>query len=167
MVEIPSWSDIAPDFLTDRGNLNTLRDFLEKPEGFVLGIVFSAIIGGILDIGRSVIDAVRYIWQGSDSTVGIVDLPRLLVQPVIDSLDIIGSTLLTQLEAILRMQIALFPDLWLFGPVVAYGFVTLELVALGWLTWQIIRSIDVPLVNLGPILSALAAPVRTILRVIR
>lgn len=160
-----SFHDKIPGISADE--YATLKDFLETPRGFVLGIVFSALIGGILDISRAIIDAIRFVFWGSPSTYGIADIPRLLIQPVIDGYALSGELLLAQIEAIQRTMLQIVPDLWLLGPVVAYGFVILELVVLGWIAWRIIRSIDVPIVNLGPLLKTLAAPIRTLLRVIR
>jgi hypothetical protein len=162
---LPSWNDVAPDWLTD--NQQKLQDFLEDPDGFIFKIIFVAVVGGILDMGRAIINALQILWLGSADTYGIADIPRLLFGPIISVFESIGYTIGTQIWLIQMQLVQAVPDLWLLGPFVGSALVTLEVLVVGWIVWQILRIVDIPGVNLGPLLSAAATPFRALLRVIR
>jgi hypothetical protein len=166
---VPSWEDISgiPDFLTDNDKVQVLRDFASNPESYVLGIIFTAIVGGVLDIAQTMIDAVRYLWWGSPTTAGIVDLPRLILNPLITPFETMGQNTVTEITEFHDQLLLAVPDLWLLGPFVGTLLVTVEVLVVGWIVWQLLRIVDVPGVNLGPLLSAAATPFRALLRVIR
>jgi len=93
------WSSIAPGFLTEGSVLETLRRFGRNPIAFVLGAVLQALLGGVEAIVTALLDAIRFLFVGSDPTgtdgqLGIADVPLLAAELVTGAGDTVGSAIL-------------------------------------------------------------------------
>jgi hypothetical protein len=121
------------------GSKETLRSFANNPEGFVLGIVATWIVGGILTVGRTVVDSILLAF---DSVVGAFDLAAA---GVVGALESTGSPVLTAAEGMTAFIASLAAEAGPAAPVIAVGI--LAFVALMWYRFGKAILLEIPVLG--------------------
>lgn len=130
-----SWSDIS-------GIPSTLQRFAKQPTAFILGAILSEILGGIETIVESLLRAIRLVFVGenpgsTEGTLGIADIPLLVLNIVLDAGSELGTTIrdLASSAATGGVEFA-FGFGWL-APIV----LSLEIAVLLVITWTVLRTL--------------------------
>jgi hypothetical protein len=168
---------VMPSWLSS--NISKLKPLLtEGPRkwataiviGVIWGMFIQPIVGGFLAAGATLIDPVIWVFLGSDgelglspdSTLGLADIPLALEDALLGSgtLGLLFRPVFQFLDAYQGVLATVAAEAGPIGPAIVIAGWTLLVLILGQIAWWIIRSVDVPFINLGPILKGLSAPFR-------
>lgn len=112
---LPSWFSSSSD---------TIREFASNPSGFVIGIVATWLVGGILLVGRTIVDAVLLAF---DAVVLAFDTAT---DGVVGALESVGLPVLELAAGLSGFVAGLAGALGPLAPVVAAATLTLVVVGL-------------------------------------
>lgn len=110
---LPEWLSSSSD---------TLREFARNPSGFVIGIVATWIVGGILLVGRTIVDAVLLAF---DVVVNAFDA---VAGVLVGALQSVGLPVLDLASGVSAFIVGLADPLGPLAPVVAGAVVTILIV---------------------------------------
>lgn len=134
--ELPTW-------ITRYGS--TLREFGRDPSGFVIGIVATWIVGGILMMGRQVLAAILLAFDS------ILNALALVEGVLVGSLDSVGAPVLELAGRLPAFYAGLVEPFGPLAPVVAVGVGTLIIVA----TYRLLKALVLEIPILGGLLEFL------------
>lgn len=161
--------------------VSTLKSLLSNPSGFIqneienwiLNEILNPIASAIFNSAAYVADTLLLIAFGADRRpflllqVGLLDIPLYIADLIVGAIAPVGIEFVDALQAANTQVAAFGAFLGPFAPILLPLIWLLELAAIITLAWFIIRAIDVPFINLGPIASAFTAPVRAFWRWLR
>lgn len=156
-------------------------EWVYKPQDMIYGFIVTFLVerllrpmvGSIIDQFAMVVDTILIAFVGDDyvpsatGQLGLADVPVWLAVQII-GLVVRTTTVALNMFAEVNTMIATVAGR---GGLAAAPIVTilwvLEVALVAWIVWRLIRMVDVPVVNLGPILSTITAPGRFFWRLIR
>lgn len=152
-----------------------LREAATHPKRFVLGIVVgwlvdkfvTPFVDAILSAGETVVEAILLVFGVGPTRTGLADVPMLIVGPLIDAAEPAAATILSRVDTFNHGIEAAAASAGLAGPPIVTLLWVAEVTLVFGILWAIVRIVDVPIINLGPLLKTLAAPVRFVFGVIR
>jgi hypothetical protein len=99
----PTFSAIAPEEIAE--NLGFLKTFVQYPRQTILGVIGSAIIGGVVGLWEIFLDGITLVLWGdslatTEGTIGLLDLPLVLLNTAEGAFSAVGADLLAPLAAV-------------------------------------------------------------------
>lgn len=149
-----------------------LTEFGQDPVGFVKYVVFELIGGFIIDGFGLVADGILIAAFGTDKTpfdltsIGLLDPPLYLSQLIIGALAPLGASIIETIQGFNQAIAGIGQSAGPFAPVIVPFLWMVEVGAVLGVSWWLIRVIDLPVVNLGPLISGLLSPVRGFMEVL-
>lgn len=97
------WLEQAPAEISN--NIDTLKTFASNPRSFVLGVVASAFVSGVLGLFEPALDALRIAVFGSSITttsgmIGVADIPVVLLNIILDGVSPVGELIVGEYQTI-------------------------------------------------------------------
>lgn len=129
------------------------------------------IVGAIIGTGQLFINAILLLFFGGDyrfgstGQFGLADFGLYLWRVVTTSLTASLFSLVTAVRGFNQSLAQIGAEAGIAAPIIVTALYIVELAIGLWAIWFVIRAVDIPVINLGPILSGLAAPFRFILGV--
>lgn len=145
-----SWSDVAPGWI--RRNSDFLRTFANRPRETIMGVILSAIVGGLLDIWTQFLDALTWILWGDYATstagaVGLADIPLLAVELVTGATAPVGSSILGAVDGLFDSLSGMLSGLGLAAFPVGVALVVVTLVVIE----RLVRNVGLATISSIPI----------------
>lgn len=126
------------------------------------------LVDAILAAGALIIGAVQLIFLGSDGQVGtdgqlgLADILLFVVESVLAATAPAFDAVIGVLGEFNATIATVAADAGLAGPPIAAALWTLEVGVGLWLLWAVVRVVDIPGINLAPLLRVLSAPIRAL-----
>lgn len=141
-------------------------------EEYILGEIILPIARTVLDAGVAIIDGTIVVIFGTDrqvgisegSSVGLTDLPFLVVDPFVSAVGGISGGLSGAVRGFNQGIVGSVSQLGIAAPIVTTFLSVTELAVFALLIYSITVSVDIPIIRAIPGLKAVTRPLRNIIR---